>query len=61
VKYNRNNLACFQAGRDYEDLPETSNLEYSEVVVPNITVNLEDSYAGDNGGNTENQVNIFRC
>jgi len=39
-------------------LPETSNLEYSEVVVPNITVNLENSYAGDNGGNSENQVDM---
>jgi len=42
-------------------LPETSNPEYSDVNVPNITVNLNDSYnARGNGANDVDQVRMSR-
>jgi len=42
---------CFKAGVDYDELPETSNAEYSYVAAPNVTVNLEASHTGHSGAN----------
>ena len=54
-------LHTFQTGREYEDLPEVSNVENSEAAVPNVSINLDDSYARANDENNTDQVLQFVC